>query len=119
MFPIHGRLFASLGNFFPDVCTIQEKPNPGTQDAAGQEVESWSDLVGHEAIPCRVSPSGGTEQRSANQIIARSTHVILLGGAYPAITARMRAVVKEQLYDILLPQIDGNEAMTRLVCEVV
>lgn len=118
-FPTHARLFANLGNFFPDVATIQEMPNPEAQDAAGQPVEAWSDVIGHEAIACRVSPAGGSERRSPNQVIAQSTHVILLAGAFPTIAARMRAKVREQVYDILLPSTDGNRAMTKLFCEVV
>jgi SPP1 family predicted phage head-tail adaptor len=119
VFPIHSRLFASLGSFFPDVAQIQERPNPEGQDAAGQPVTSWSALVGHEAIGCRVAPAGGNERRSVNQVVAQSTHVILLTGAYPDVTARMRVVVDGQAYDILLAETDGNQVMTRLVCEVI
>lgn len=118
-FPVHSRLFESLGNFFPDVVQIQEKPNPEVQDAAGQPVASWSALIGHEAIACRVMPAGGNERRSTNQVIAQSSHVILLAGAYPTVTARMRAVVRATVYDILLADTDGNQAMTRLYCEVI
>lgn len=118
-FPIHARMFTSLGSFFADTATIQEKANPEAQDSVGQPVENWSDLVGHEAIACRVMPAGGNEHRSMNQVIARSTHVILLAGAFSAVTARMRVVVREQAYDILLPETDGNKTMTKLFCEVV
>jgi SPP1 family predicted phage head-tail adaptor len=116
---ISRRMFDTLGKFFPDVCTIQETPNPETQDAAGQPVEDWQDLKDHEMLECRVMPSGGNEKRSTNQIVASSTHVILLAGYYPLITARMRAVVDDQVYEILLPEKDGLHAITRLVCEIV
>lgn len=118
-FPLHSGLFDTLRNFFPDTATIQQKPNPESQDAAGQPVEVWTNLPGHDAIPCRVMPSGGTERRSTNQLIAQSTHVILLTGAYKAIEARMRVTVKTLAYDILLPETDGSAAITRLYCEVI
>ncbi len=114
----HPRLLSSLGFVFPDVCTIQEKPNPEAQDAAGQPVEVWTDVIGHEAIACRLMASGGSERRSPNQIIAQSSHVILLAGAYPTIAARMRVKVRTLEFDILLAETDGNHVMTKLICEV-
>lgn len=119
VFPIHSRLFVRLGNFFPEVCLVQERANPEGQDAAGQPVEVWSALAGHEAIGCRVSPAGGNERRSSNQVIAQSTHVVMLAGAYVGVTPRMRAVVGGQAYDILLAETDGNGVMTKLFCEVI
>jgi len=115
---INPRLFTSLPEFvYPARCTIQaatETPGP-----TGQMVPTWADLVGHVNIPARVSPATGSERKAQNQIYTTATHVIALAGYYPAITSKHRAVVSGQVYDILLPQKDGNDLVTELICEVV
>jgi hypothetical protein len=114
---VHSRLFTTLKNFYPSTCAIQEGTE--TLDGAGQTLTSWANKSGHTAIACRVSPSGGTERKTPTQIWSVATHVIELGGNYPLVTVKMRALVSSVYYDILLVEHDGNVGSTRLVCEVV
>lgn len=114
---VHPRLHQALAAFYPSTCTIQQAAL--TQDASGHPVPAWSDLAGHAALSARLSPIGGTERKTASQIYSVATHVINLAGSYPAITAKMRAVIAGQSYDILLVEQDGQTASTRLVAEVV
>ena len=114
---ISPRLFSQLTAFYPDTCTIQTATE--TLDAANQPIKSWADLAGHAAIPCAVSRPRGGERHTTHQIYSVATHTIALAGYYPAITAKMRAVVFGQAYDILLPENDGQGAATELVCQVV
>jgi len=114
---ISPRLFSQLTAFYPDTCTIQAAIE--SQDVANQPIKSWSDLAGHTAIPCAISRPRGGERHTTHQIYSIATHTIALAGHYPAITAKMRAIVFGQAYDILLPENDGQGAATQLVCRVV
>ena len=100
-------------NFYPSLCTI------GTatvvDDPFGEPVSTWVDLEDHVQIPCRISPTGTREQRSAEQAYAAATHIISLNGYYPAIDAHMQATVDGITYQIEGdPQSDGNKKTTRL-----
>jgi head-tail adaptor len=114
---ISPRLFDQLTAFYPETCTIQAAIN--SMDEANQPIQNWSDLAGHAAIPCAISRPRGGERHTTHQIYSVATHTIALAGYYPAITAKMRAVVSGQAYDILLPENDGQETATELVCQVV
>lgn len=120
---MEGRFWSAVGGFYPGTCAIQQATE--TADSYGELMETWAAVGGMEAIPCRVSPAGGTERKSPQAIWSVATHVINLQGGFRTITAKMRAVVdcgEEQsamAYDILLAQVDGGGEVTRLVCEVV
>lgn len=111
------RFWRAVAGYYPDVCAIQEATE--SVDSFGEAVKTWGDVEGLEEVACRVSPSGGTERKSPQAIWSVATHVIELQGGYEEITAKMRAVVDGQAYDILLVQVDGGGESTRLVCEVV
>jgi hypothetical protein len=116
---VHPRLLASLGAFYPSLCTIQE-PGPKTRDEYGQSQPSWPNLAGHVDIRCRISPDGkGREVKAPDQTYAITSHRIALQGHYPAITPAMRAVSGATTYDILAVESDGSGAATTLVCQVV
>lgn len=114
---ISPRLFSQLTAFYPETCTIQTAIN--SMDEANQPIQNWIDLAGHVAIPCAVSRPRGGERHTTHQIYSVATHTIALAGHYPAITEKMRAVVGGKVYDILLPENDGQETATELVCQVV
>lgn len=114
---VHQRLFATLTGFYPSTCTIQEATE--ARDLAGQPIATWVDKAGHIDLACRLSPAGGGERKTVTQIYSQATHVVELTGYYPLITAKMRAVVAGQVYDILLPERDGQSASTKLVCQVI
>ena len=114
---ISPRMFGLLAAFYPSLCTIQAPTE--TQDAAGQPIPSWTNLPGHVALSCRMSPTGGGERKTPSQIYSVGVVTINLQEAYPLITTKMRAVVDNVVYDILSVDIDGNNVSTRLTCQVV
>lgn len=103
--------------FYPSLCTIQTPVL--SQDDANQPRPAWPNLAGHVALACRLSPLSGTERKSTNQVYTRATHVINLAGNYPTIAEKMRAVIDDIPYDILLVENDGQDKSTRLVAQVV
>jgi head-tail adaptor len=114
---ISPRMFTALSAFYSSACTIQQVTE--TRDAAGQPVKTWANFASHVSLDCRLSPIGGSERKTNNQVYSVATHVIELAGNYPTITTKMRAVISAVNYDILLVEHDGEAASTRLVCEVV
>jgi hypothetical protein len=114
---IDARMLDMLARFYPSTCTIQTATE--TPDGANQPIMSWANLAGHVDIPCAVGRPRGGERKTVHQAYSVATHTIALGGYYPAITEKMRAVVGGVNYDILLPENDGQGASTQLVCQVV
>ena len=115
---ISSRMFEMLGKFYPDLCTIQESTE--VPDSTGHPVASWSDLADHVDIPCRLSPIGGAERKTATQVYSIATHAIELTEPYPSIVTNMRAVVNEEMFfDVLLVERDGQGKSSRLVVEVI
>lgn len=117
---VHPEMLARLqANFYPSVCAIQSATE--TPDSFGQLQQSWSNLAGHGAIPCRVAPESNPrgEIRDQAQTFAVHRWRIVLNGYYPSIIEKMRAVVNATAYDIERVEHDGNEEMTRLVCRIV
>ena len=112
------RMFDMLKDFYVDVCTIQEVTE--TQSGSGHPEKSWSDLADHTDLPCRLSPVGGTERKTATQVYSIATHAIELTKPYPNIVTKMRAKVNEEMFfDILLIERDGQGKSSRLVVEVI
>jgi hypothetical protein len=109
-------------DFFPQTCTIQQASDDADefgQELADDDETKWSNVTGLEALPCRVAPATGGRRRTAEMTVTNATHVILLAGSYPTITTKMRAVVDDQAYTILLPGHDAEGAMTRLTVQLV
>ncbi len=112
---IHPRLMATLEqDFFATYCTIEQAVE--SQDSMGGVVPTWGTLFAY--LPCRIAPAGGGERRQTNQIVLESTHTIVISGTY-AITSKMRAVVEDVIYDILLVERDSEWTMTRLNVRIV
>ncbi len=112
------RMFRMLENLYPDICTIQEVTE--TQSATGHPEKSWSNLDDHVDVPCRLSPIGGTERKTATQVYSIASHAIELTEPYPDIVPKMRVVVNEQMFfDILLVERDGQGVSSRLVVQAI
>jgi head-tail adaptor len=114
---IHPRLVTALAEFFPQSCAIQQPSI--SRDAVGGEIRTYADVTGLSAVGCRVAPAQGGEQRTNEMTYLDATHRIVLAGSYPQITEAMRAVVGGQAYDILLPAVDADAAITRLTVRLV
>lgn len=117
---IHPRLLTRLQpNHFPDLCTIQA-PTEG-QDSYGQVTQAWANVAGHVDLRCRLAPEiqRSTELQPQGQTYGRHAYRLLLAGHYPAITAKMRAVVNGVAYVISLVQPDSEAATTRVMVEIV
>jgi head-tail adaptor len=114
---VHPRLMTSLTPIMVSTATIQEATE--IRDPAGQPVKTWSDLLGHVALPCNINTTGGGESKAANQVYATATHEILLQGYYPLITPKHRMIDGSgAIYDILLVNQDPFQAFTKLVAEI-
>ncbi len=114
---LHSRMLGALAAYYPSLCTIEE---PSTTNVRGEvSPDPWTPLAGHEALRCRVSPTGGQEIKRADMIYTIGSHTIALAGHYPTITAKMRAVADGTAYDVLAVEHDGQETMTRLRVQVV
>lgn len=110
-----------LATFFGRTCTIQE--NAPTRDAAGQPQDSWANLTGHVALPCRVAPvtalSRAARVERDDMTVTTYSHVIILAGAYPAITTAHQAVIDGVNYQIVNVVRDSSLVATELQVEVV
>ena len=114
---INPRLMATLFPMMVSTATIQEATE--IRDAAGQPVKSWSNLLGHVAIPCHIETIGGSETKATNQVYSTATHAIILQGYYPQITPKMHLVDDAgQVYDILLVDQEGFDIFTNLITEI-
>jgi hypothetical protein len=112
------KLLGRLKAFYPTVGQVEEN-TPAANDH-GDQVASWSTLVGHEAIRCRISPlRNRMEIRQPTKTYVPATHRIALAGHYPEITEQMRFVAGETTYAILLVSHDGQSHTTVLDAEVV
>ncbi len=112
------RMFRMLENLYPDTCTIQEVAE--TQSTTGHPEKAWSNLGDHVALPCRLSPIGGTERKTATQVYSIASHAIELTKPYPDIVPKMRVIVEgEMLFDILLVERDGQGVSSRLVVQAI
>jgi head-tail adaptor len=114
---INPRLMATLFPIFASTGTVQSSTE--IQDASGQPIPAWSDLLGHVGITCHIEITGGSETKATNQVYATATHEILLSGYYPQITPKMRFVDTDgNTYDILLVDQESFDTFTRLVAEI-
>ena len=114
------RMMATLGDYFPSLCTIQE--DLGVEDDYGQVVPDWQPVAGHSDIPCSLGVNrvgGGTEVKQSDQTYVVSNYTLSLRGYYPTITEKMRAVVDSVVFDILLVQSSSHGVTTRILTSEV
>jgi len=120
---VHPNMLRRLQrDFFPQTCCIQqasESLDEFGQALADDDESKWTPVTGLEVIPCRVAPATGGRRRTPEMTVTNATHLIALAGHYPTITTKMRAVVDDQAYTILLPFHDAEGAMTRLTVQLV
>jgi len=113
---IDPRMIDMLEDFFPEECTI--KTFTETTNSFGVKVLTPVNFAGHVAIPCRKSPSSGTEIKKPDQTFSIGSHIIELMGYYPTIVTKMLAVIDTVSYDILAVEFDGEHELTRLSVEI-
>ena len=115
----HPRLAEKLADFFPQTVTIQQASI--IQDAFGEGIPTWSNVVGLVGLPCQLytAKAGGSERRGEDFTVATATHFVLLRGYYPAVLVTMRALVGAIVLNILAVTQDSQTLTTRLECEAV
>ena len=120
------RLHQSLGEFWPDLATIQIIVT--VADAANQPVVQspiTGSVLGMDAIPCRIGPMIQVRPTDEEVRDGKITDLILhrelkLSGYFPTITAHiMQAVVKGITYKIVGVESDSQSFSTRLRLEII
>jgi head-tail adaptor len=115
------RMLATMGEFFPSTCAIQEPPT--TRDAYGQIVETvdddWASVAGLESIPCQIAALSASERQRLTGPVATATHRIALRGVYGTITPKMRAEIGGEYWGVLGTAADSQSTYTRLLVEQV
>lgn len=114
---IDPRMIARLEPFFSQRCTIEAPAK--VQSSFGELSPTFSQVPGWEAIPCRVAPVGGGEQRTNQQVFVEATHTIELMGIFNGISEEMQAIVNSVHYDILLVEVTPEATITRLQARVI
>jgi hypothetical protein len=113
----------------PSTCKIQRMSGP-TQDAYGAPLsgatgtpggkQTWTDLPGHGALPCRIAPEyqgslrGTKEVRAKDFVQEWNDFQCDLFGYFPQILQKDKAVVDGSEYQITGIDFDGNKAITHL-----
>lgn len=114
---INPRLMATLFPIFASTGTVQSSTE--IQDASGQPIPAWSDLLGHTNITCLIQTTGGSETKATNQVYATATHEILLSGYYPQVVEKMRFVdTTGKIYDIQLVNHESFGMFTKLITRI-
>jgi hypothetical protein len=114
---IDPRMIARLEPFFSQRCTIEAPVK--TPDSFGSISETFTTVTGWEAIPCRVAPVGGGEQRTNQQVYVDATHTIELMGIFNGISEEMQAIVNSVHYDIVLVEVTPEATITRLQARII
>ncbi len=110
---VHPRFMASIpAGFFPLQATVQGKTV--TQDAYGQEVETWASVAGLVSISAAKAPLTAMERQGAGYTATDVAWHVLLKGAYPTITTRHRLVIGAETFDIDASETDQMGVVTRL-----
>ncbi len=118
--PEIGRVipFVQEAGQFPNLCTIQSIP--GTKNAMGAPIITFSDVAGLVNIPCHAAPpsifrlSGSNELRKPDRTDESQEFHVLLSGYFPQIQMNMRAVVDGVPYNIVGIDQDAFHTQTRL-----
>lgn len=117
---VHPDLLRTLNvDFFNRTGTIQQPTK--SRSTTGQEKKAWANVPGMIAIPCRIAVAGGGERRFQNQVYLDATDIVVLSGAFNAITEEMRFVDDAgKIYDITRkPELDSEGITTRLTLRTV
>lgn len=106
---------------FPSLCTIQAVP--GTVNAMGVPIMTFSDVSGLVNIPCHSAPQsntnlkGSSEDRLPDRTDETQERHVLLDGYFAAIQINMRAVIDGQAWNIIGIDSDFLYKMTRLLVQ--
>lgn len=121
---VHPQMLAQLeqAGFFPSSATFYAQASG--VDSYGRRNGSWAAVTALSDLACSVnrpSRSRGAPQevRRDDVTITTATHEIVLAGAYPAVTTKMRAVVDGVTYDVLSVVCDAQGASTVVMAELV
>ena len=131
---IHPQMLARLTpTFLATLGTVQAATV--TQSATGAIVQTWTDVAGLVALPCRIAPAGANERRAPTGTYADISHVAILSNTVNlvdelvnllidangdalidngAVTEMMRFVADGTEYDIVGVEVDGNRQVSRL-----
>lgn len=109
---IHPDMVDSLGNFFPDTCTVQEFST--TYNDYNEPVKSWTDKFIN--VACAIGEDTQQEIKMEDKTIKNSTHRIVLKGQYD-ISEKDRVKVGDDYFDILLATEGTKGIKTSLICE--
>ncbi len=127
---IHPRLFTSMPQFFPSLCSIYQYTP--MRNPIGERIETPPDaaLPGTlkpflEQIPCAVGDSQSlrrkqiSEERTSDSTFEDLLIVIMLAGSFPSITTKMRAVADGIVYDIRAVSLSMIGSHTELIVEEI
>lgn len=116
---VHPHMPASQAAFFPERVTIQAPTE--TRNSVGQPVTVWNPAPGiPRDIPAAIESPSGREVRTQDETYVIGMYQILLGGYFPAIDEKMRAVDSAgTAYDILAVTHDGKHSATQLDARTV
>ena len=111
--------FSDLSDFYAHTCTIQEATM--AYDTFGEEVPTWSDVVGLVDLACTIAPAGGNEVKAPDGTYVVASHAIsIMGDHFTSITEKMRVVVDGiTTLDILLVTQDSQQETTHLDCRLL
>jgi head-tail adaptor len=117
--PIDPRLFPKIAaTWFPLRVTIQQSVE--TRDKYGAVKNTWGNVAGMTGIPGTIVPNSQTEVRGQQFVQTETTHQIMLGGHFPAITPKMRARGDDGgVYDITGVEADPWHSFTQLRVRVL
>lgn len=101
--------------YFPSACQLQSVTT--TQDNYGDPKETWTDAG--DPIPCRIEPRGdvSTEVKRQDGTIANNARYIKFAHYEPDVTSKLRAIVDEEVWNILDVDSDAQKTRTRLIVE--
>lgn len=120
---VHPRMTARLtsGGFFPHSVTVQVASRAA--DSTGElQTSAWNDVANMRALPCRISPSTGQQERNLDfGTVTEVTHVILISGNYADLltTANRLKGSDGVLYDVRGVVADSTGTTTRVLARAV
>jgi head-tail adaptor len=118
---IHPRMTARLTpTFYPDNVAVQVPS--GGRDSTGDVIDTWATVTALRALPCRITPTGGQQERQAAYgTVTEATHAVLIPGDYEGdITTKHRLLAASgAIYDVLAVAADSAHATTRVLVRQV
>lgn len=115
---VSGKLMTRIQPGWYDRTALVESYT-ATIDSGGEETATWATVAGLGAVPCRISPVTGRQERlHAKGTVTDATHAATLSGDR-AIDTRMRVTVDGTAYDIVGVARDSERITTHLDLRVV